>query len=167
MAIQAPPPREGLVVLYDADCGFCRWVAAWALRHDRHDRLVAAPIQSPLGAELLGDLSPGERLASAHAIGADGPRRSGGAAAAAVLEALDATALLGRLARRLPAVTSRLYRAVAARRVAVGHLVGKGARRRADSLLESRGVATAAELEAARGAPARRARAGPSAPGTR
>jgi predicted DCC family thiol-disulfide oxidoreductase YuxK len=167
VAIQAPPPREALIVLYDADCGFCRWAAAWALRHDRHDRLVAAPIQSALGAELLGDLSPDERLASAHAVEADGRRRSGGAAAAEVLETLDATALLGHLARRLPAVTSRLYAAVAARRVAVGHLVGKGARRRADSLLERRGVATVAELEAARRAPARRARAGPSAPGRR
>jgi predicted DCC family thiol-disulfide oxidoreductase YuxK len=150
VADEAPPPREGLIVLYDADCGFCRWAAAWALRHDRHERLVAAAIQSPLGAELIGDLSPDERLASAHAVGPDGRRRSGGAAAAEVLATLDATALLGRLARRLPAAMDRLYDAVAARRMAVGRFVGAGARGRADRLLERRGVATAAELAARR-----------------
>ncbi|HEX4187000.1 MAG TPA: DCC1-like thiol-disulfide oxidoreductase family protein [Solirubrobacteraceae bacterium] len=148
MADQAPPRREALIVLYDADCGFCRWAAAWALRRDRRDRLVAAAIQSPLGAELLGDLSPDERLASAHAVGADGRRRSGGAAATEVLEALEATAILGRLARRLSPLTDRVYDTVAARRMAVGRLVGERARQRADRLLESRGVATAAELEA-------------------
>jgi predicted DCC family thiol-disulfide oxidoreductase YuxK len=135
-----------LIVLYDDDCGFCRWAMAWALRHDRRQRLVAAPIQSPLGAELLGDLAPDRRLAAAHVVGADGRRRSGGAAAAAVLDRLDGTRLLGRLAGSAPGVTGYLYDAVAGRRTAFGRLVGEGPRRRADRLLERASVSTSAEL---------------------
>jgi predicted DCC family thiol-disulfide oxidoreductase YuxK len=143
----APPHRERLILLYDADCGFCRWSTAWALRHDESGRLLAVPIQSPLGAELLAELSPDERLETAHAIGPCGRRRSGGAAAAEVLEALDRTRLLGRLARGLPGVASRVYGAVAGRRATLGRLLGDRARRRADQLLESASVTTAAELE--------------------
>jgi predicted DCC family thiol-disulfide oxidoreductase YuxK len=137
-----------VIVLYDGDCGFCRWATAWALRLDRHDRLAAAPIQSPLGSGLLAHLSPEERLAAAHAVGPDGRRLSGGAAGASVLEALDRMRLLGRVARRLPRVTERVYKAVAGHRSSIGHLVRESARRRADRLLESASVATAAELEA-------------------
>jgi predicted DCC family thiol-disulfide oxidoreductase YuxK len=140
-----------VIVLYDADCGFCRWVMAWALRHDRRDRLLPAPIQSQLGAELLADLSPDERLAAAHAVLPDGRRRSGGAAAGEVLETLDRTRLVGRLARSFPRVTGRVYDAVAGRRMAIGRLVGERARRRADRLLESESVATAPELQARQG----------------
>jgi predicted DCC family thiol-disulfide oxidoreductase YuxK len=138
---------DGLIVLYDADCGICRWSMAWALRHDRGHRLIAAPIQSPLGAELLCDLTPDRRLATAHAVGADDRLRSGGDAAAAVLERLDRTRLLGRLARSVPGMTGYLYDAVATRRSAFGRFVGARARRRADHLLERASVTTSAELE--------------------
>jgi predicted DCC family thiol-disulfide oxidoreductase YuxK len=137
-----------LIVLYDADCGFCRWAMAWALRRDRRGRLLPAPIQSPLGDELLADLSPDERLEAAHAVLPNGRRRSGGEAAAEVLETLDGTRFLGRLARSVPGVTGRLYDAVAGRRMAVGRLVGEQPRRRADRLLERQSVTTAAELQA-------------------
>jgi predicted DCC family thiol-disulfide oxidoreductase YuxK len=143
----ARPSSESLIVLYDADCGFCRWAMAWALRHDRRHQLVAAPIQSPLGAELLGDLAPDRRLAAVHTVGADGHRRSGGAAAAEVLDRLDGTRLLGRLAHSTPGMTGRLYNAVARRRTAFGRFVGGGARRRADRVLDRARVTTSAELE--------------------
>jgi predicted DCC family thiol-disulfide oxidoreductase YuxK len=136
-----------LIVLYDADCGFCRWAMAWALRRDRGHRLIAAAIQSPLGVELLGDLTPDRRLATAHAVGPDGRLRSGGDAVAAVLVSLDGTRLLGRLARSVPGITGYLYDAVASRRTAFGHLVGERARRRADRVVERASVSTSAELE--------------------
>lgn len=47
-----------MIVLYDADCGFCRWAMAWAVRRDHHHVLVTVPIQSPLGSELLVDVVP-------------------------------------------------------------------------------------------------------------
>lgn len=137
-----------MIVLYDADCGFCRWSMAWAVRHDARRRLVAVPIQSPLGAELLAELAPDERLRSAHVITEDGSRLSGGPAAADVLSALPQTRMLGRLAHGLPRTTAALYGLVAARRQSFGRFVGSDARRRADSLLEASSATTTIELEA-------------------
>jgi predicted DCC family thiol-disulfide oxidoreductase YuxK len=137
--------RRLVIVLYDADCGFCRWAMAWAVRRDRDHVLAPAPIQSPLGSELLAVLAPSERLRSAHIVRDDGSRRSGGAAAADVLSALPATRILGRLAGGFPRTTDRLYRVVAARRMSFGRLVGTQARRRADDLLASVSAPTAAE----------------------
>lgn len=135
-----------MIVLYDADCGFCRWAMAWAVRRDHHHLLVTAPIQSPLGCELLVDVLPNDRLRSAHVVRDDGCRCSGGAAAADVLSALPPTRALGRLARSLPRTAALLYGVVAARRKSFGYLVGDEARRRADDLLEATSVTTAAEL---------------------
>jgi predicted DCC family thiol-disulfide oxidoreductase YuxK len=137
-----------MIVLYDADCGFCRWATAWAVRRDHHHALVAVPIQSPLGSELLVDVVPSERLRSAHVVRDDGCRRSGGAAVADVLSVLPPMRVPGRLARSLPRTTALLYGVVAARRKSFGRLVGKEARRRADDLLQALSATTAAELEA-------------------
>ncbi len=136
-----------MIVLYDADCGFCRWAMAWALGHDRRRALVAVPIQSQLGSQLLAELGPSERLEAAHVVRDDGTRDSGGIAAAEVLGALPHTRALGRLARGLPAPTAVLYGLVAAHRHGFGHFVGGEARRRADRLLQAERVTTAAELD--------------------
>ncbi len=136
-----------MIVLYDADCGFCRWAMAWALGHDRRRALVVVPIQSQLGSQLLGDLSPSERLDAAHVVRDGGTRDSGGVAAAEVLGVLPQTRALGRLARRLPVPTAALYGFVAAHRHGFGRFVGAAARRRADRLLEAERVTTAAELD--------------------
>ncbi len=137
-----------MIVLYDDDCGFCRWSMAWALRHDAGEQLVAVPIQSQLGAELLADLDEGERLRSAHVIDEHGARRSGGAAAADVLSALTPTQALGWVANRVPAPTSLIYDLVASHRYGVGRFVGQRARQSADELLAARSVSTATELSA-------------------
>jgi predicted DCC family thiol-disulfide oxidoreductase YuxK len=135
-----------VIVLYDADCGFCRWAMAWAMRRDHQHVLVTVPIQSPLGSELLVDVVPSDRLCSAHVVRDDGCRRSGGAAAADVLSVLPPTRALGRLARSSPRTTASIYRVVAARRKSFGRLVGNEARRRADDLLGATSATTAAEL---------------------
>jgi predicted DCC family thiol-disulfide oxidoreductase YuxK len=137
-----------VIVLYDADCGFCRWAMALALRLDGRQLLVPVPIQSSLGSELLADLTPGDRLAAAHVIGEQGSRRSGGAAAAEVLRAIDRTRLLARLARSSPRATNWLYDAVARRRTLLGRFVGHRARQRADRLLQASSVRTAAGMKA-------------------
>jgi len=139
---------QGLViVLYDAECGFCRWAMAWAVKRDHRHVLVTVPIQSPLGCDLLIDVIPSERLRWAHVVRDDGCRRSGGAAAADVLSVLGPTRVLGRLAHSLPRTTALLYGVVAARRNSIGRLVGQEARRRADDLLAATSVTTLAELE--------------------
>lgn len=137
-----------MIVLYDNDCGFCRWSMAWALRHDTGKRLVAVPIQSPLGAELLAGLDEDERLRSAHAIDEDGVRRSGGAAAADVLSELAPTRALGRLASRASAPTSLLYDFVASHRHGFGRFVAQRSRQRADQLLDAMSASSPEELSA-------------------
>jgi predicted DCC family thiol-disulfide oxidoreductase YuxK len=135
-----------VIVLYDADCGFCRWTMAWATRRDHRHLLVPVPIQSPLGSELLADVVPSERLRSAHVLRDDGGRRSGGAAVGDVLSVLPPTRVLGRLAHSLPRTTALLYDVVAARRRSFGRLVGNQAGRRADELLGAASATTAVEL---------------------
>jgi predicted DCC family thiol-disulfide oxidoreductase YuxK len=136
-----------VIVLYDADCGFCRWATAWVLRLDRRHLLVPVPIQSALGSELLSDLSPEDRLRAAHVVGEDGRRCSGGAAAGEVLGALDRTRVLAGMLRRWPRTTDRLYAEVARRRIALGRFVGQAARQRADRLLEAARATSADDLE--------------------
>ncbi len=121
---------------------------AWTLRRDRRHVLVAVPIQSTLGRELLVEVVPSDRLRWAHVVDAVGGRRWGGAAAADVLSALPSTRVLGRLAASLPRTTAVLYGIVARRRASLGRLVGREARRRADEQLAAQMVATAAQLEA-------------------
>jgi predicted DCC family thiol-disulfide oxidoreductase YuxK len=120
---------------------------AWAVKRDNRHVLVTVPIQSPLGCELLIDVSPSERLRWAHVVRDDGCRRSGGAAAADVLSVLGPTRLLGRLADSLPRTTALLYGVVAARRNSFGKLVGREARRRAHDQLPATSATTSAELE--------------------
>jgi predicted DCC family thiol-disulfide oxidoreductase YuxK len=139
-----------VIVLYDADCGFCRWAMAWVLRRDARHVLVAMPIQSARGGELLAAIAPEERLRAVHAIAAGGGVRSGGAAVAEVLSALERTRALGRLARALPRTTALFYDFVAARRSSFGRLIGSAARRRADELLARADVAQTAEQTGSR-----------------
>jgi len=126
-------------LLYDRDCGFCRWSAAWALRLDRRRELEPVAIQSARGAELLDGLSPRERLDSAHLVAPGGERVSAGAVAAPVLRRVPGGAPFAALAERFPDATERGYRFVADRRSRFGRIVPAGARRRADAVIAARG----------------------------
>lgn len=127
------------VVLYDADCGFCKWSVNVLLRWDRRRRLRPVAIQSGEGQRLLADVPPGGRLQSAHAVLADGTLLSGGAAAPSVLRLLPGGGLPAAVLARFPAATDRAYRFVAEHRAGFGRLAraDPGAevrRRRAGSL---------------------------------
>jgi predicted DCC family thiol-disulfide oxidoreductase YuxK len=115
-----------VIVLYDSDCGFCRWTLAWALKRDRNHVLDTHPIQSDRGAELLADLDPEERMSQAHVVHDDGRRESGGAAMRAVLDVLPPARRLAWLARLSPRATDAGYRFVARHRAAFGRLVRAG-----------------------------------------
>lgn len=41
------------VVVFDGVCNFCSASVRFILRHDRHGRLLFAPLQSPVGRELM------------------------------------------------------------------------------------------------------------------
>ena len=115
---------ERTTVLYDDDCGFCRWSADKLRRWDRHGRLRFVAIQSATGERLLSELTPTERLESWHVITPDGRRSSAGAGLAPVLERLPAGRPLAVVADAVPPVTDAAYRAVAKRRTAIGRLLG-------------------------------------------
>jgi predicted DCC family thiol-disulfide oxidoreductase YuxK len=118
---------ERHLVLYDEDCGFCRWSLARLLRWDRRGRLRAVPIQGEEGDRLLADLSERDRLASWHLVTPDGRRYSGAAATAPVARLLPAGTPVAFLADRFPRSTDRLYRWVARNRDAFGRRLGEAA----------------------------------------
>jgi predicted DCC family thiol-disulfide oxidoreductase YuxK len=125
----------GATVLYDRDCGFCRWSVAKLRAWDRRNRIRPVEIQSPEGQALLSDLPPDERIASAHAIDPAGHLHSGGAAAPPLLRLLPGGRPLAALLAALPGPTERVYRWVAEHRGALARLIPERSKRRADSSL--------------------------------
>jgi predicted DCC family thiol-disulfide oxidoreductase YuxK len=134
--VAARPPA--VTVLFDRDCGFCRWSVGKLLAWDRAGRLRPVAIQSDEGQRLLADLPPAEREASAHAVDAAGRRTSGGDAIAPVADALTGGRPLAALARRVPRLARAAYRAVADRRSWLGKLVSDAAKARADARIAAR-----------------------------
>ncbi len=132
----ARPPA--VTVLYDHDCGFCRWSIGRLLAWDRAGRLRPLAIQSAEGQRLLAGLTPEQRLATAHAVDAAGRRASGGDAIAPIAAVLPGGAPLAALARRAPALARAGYRAVAGRRSILGKLISDAARARADARIARR-----------------------------
>ena len=52
--VDAPQSSTGRrVLLYDGVCGLCQYTVRWLLRHDPEGRLLFAPQQSPLAAEVF------------------------------------------------------------------------------------------------------------------
>ncbi|MGH2727900.1 MAG: thiol-disulfide oxidoreductase DCC family protein, partial [Actinomycetota bacterium] len=114
-------------LLYDADCGFCRWSAERILSRDRNDALRVVPIQSAEGKELLGDMDEERRMASWHLVGQDGVVRSGGAGVAPLSRLLPGAKPVAILADLFPRNTDRLYRLVARNRERLGRMLGENA----------------------------------------
>jgi predicted DCC family thiol-disulfide oxidoreductase YuxK len=126
------------LVLYDRDCGFCRWSLSWLLRWDRRRSLVPLPLQDPIADRLLADLEPDARMASWHLITPAGERVSGGIAIAPLLGRLPGGSAFGRLFAAFPRATGRGYELVARHRGAVGRLIPARARARADDVIAGR-----------------------------
>jgi predicted DCC family thiol-disulfide oxidoreductase YuxK len=118
-------------VLYDGDCGFCKWLLAGLLRWDGDGRLQPIALQRPEADELLADLEPAQRMASWHLIAPSGERQSGGAALPALLRLLPGGRAPAAVFARAPHLTDRGYRWVADHRSQLSRLVPSGAKRRA------------------------------------
>lgn len=113
-----PGLDDRLLVLFDADCGFCLTGRDLLARWDRGGRLAFDLIQRHAGG-LLADLAPEAQLASWFAIHPDGRREAGGAAEAAVLERLPAAGPGAAALRALPGPAERAYGLMAANRTAI------------------------------------------------
>jgi predicted DCC family thiol-disulfide oxidoreductase YuxK len=116
-----------IAVLYDEDCGFCRWSADKLRAWDARGRLTFSPIQSTKGAELLHTVPAVERLDSMHAVAPDGRVWSGGQAVRVVLAELPGGSALASMAARFPGTTERIYRLVARHRNRLGQVLGQRA----------------------------------------
>jgi predicted DCC family thiol-disulfide oxidoreductase YuxK len=117
---------ERAILLYDADCGFCRWSTSKILAWDRHQRLRAAPLQGTEAEALLPGMDPERRMASWHLV-MDGRVYSGGEAVPTLTRLLPAGAPIAALAEVSPSLTDKAYRFVAAHRERLGRALGEQA----------------------------------------
>jgi predicted DCC family thiol-disulfide oxidoreductase YuxK len=118
---------EPLIVLYDRDCGFCAWTAAWLRRADRDGRLRLVPLQDAPHVPSLAPIARTFDLRCAlHAVNVRGVVHAGGDAMLEILERLPGGRLIAAW-RRLPGtawLADRAYALAAARRDDLGRLVG-------------------------------------------
>jgi predicted DCC family thiol-disulfide oxidoreductase YuxK len=110
-------------ILYDADCGFCKWSLNKVLAWDRHRRLRPIAIQSEEGQRLLAPIPAAERLDSWHLVAPGGEVTSAGAAAAPLARLLPGGGPLAALFRAFPKTTERTYRWVAEHRGRLARLL--------------------------------------------
>ena len=111
-------------MLYDDDCGFCKWSLDKILAWDRRRRLRPVAIQSEEGQRLLAEIPERERLDSWHLVLPSGEVRSAGAGAEPLARLLPGGRPLAWLFGRFPGITERAYRYVADHRDRFGRLVG-------------------------------------------
>ena len=116
---------ERHVVLYDEDCGFCRWSLDRLLRWDRRGPPPRGADPERGGRRLLGELSEQDRLSSWHLVTPDGRRYSGGAATGPLARLMPVGAPVALLAETFPRITDRLYRWVARNRDTLGRRLGE------------------------------------------
>jgi predicted DCC family thiol-disulfide oxidoreductase YuxK len=147
----------GAIVIYDDDCGFCRWTLAVLLSVDRSrgERGALRPLSlgTPEADYLLHDLTLDERNASWHLVidppGEPGSeqlsfdaapvRFSAGAALSPALALLPRGGRLAFLVARVPGPTEQGYRWVAEHRGLLGHFVRGRARAWADRVIAAHG----------------------------
>jgi predicted DCC family thiol-disulfide oxidoreductase YuxK len=111
-------------LLYDDDCGFCRWIAAKILRWDRRGSIRALPLQGPEAEALLRGMDPARKMASWHLATTDGTVRSGAAAVAPLARMLPGGPPIAYAAELSPGLTRLAYRFVARHRGTLGRLIG-------------------------------------------
>jgi predicted DCC family thiol-disulfide oxidoreductase YuxK len=127
-------PRDAnrWTVLYDADCGFCRWSLGQLLAVDRRRCLRPVALGTTEADALLADMDPDQRAASWHLVSPDGRRWSAGQATAPLLRLLPRGRRPAALIARFPRLTERGYRWVAGHRSWFGRLIPDSAKARAD-----------------------------------
>ena len=111
-------------VLYDEDCGFCKWALDKILAWDRRQALTPVAIQSQEGRRLLASVPESDRLDSWHLALPSGEIRSAGTAAEPLAQMLPGGGALAFLFRSFPGATDRAYRYVADHRDRFARLVG-------------------------------------------
>ncbi len=132
---------EQAAVLYDRDCGFCRWTLAALLDLDRAHRLRPVALQDPEADLLLRGMPAGPKYASAHLVTADGQIYSGGLAVAPILELLPHGTSFARVARLVPGPLRQGYDWVARHRTLLSRPVPGRLKRRATARIDRHALA--------------------------
>ena len=112
------------VLLYDADCGFCRWSLDKILARDRHRRLRPVPLQSAEADTLLPGMDHEKKMASWHLVTPDGTIYSAGDAVAPMMKLIPGGKPIAAAAIAAPGPTRAAYRLVARNRTKLGRLLG-------------------------------------------
>jgi predicted DCC family thiol-disulfide oxidoreductase YuxK len=135
--IAMAPRSYSWTLLYDAECGFCKWSLSVVLKLDRRRRLRPLSLQSAEANQLLADLSPAQRNASWHLVSPDGRRWSAGAAAPPLLRLLPGGRPPARLLDAAPAMTERAYAFVAEHRSLLGRALPARSKERAAARIDA------------------------------
>jgi predicted DCC family thiol-disulfide oxidoreductase YuxK len=125
-------------VVYDADCGFCRWSLSLLLALDRNHRLMPVALGTPTADELLADLPETARAESWHLVAPNGERISAGAAAPPLLRLLPGGRFPASILASAPGLTERVYRWVAGHRSNFSHALPAKAKERATERIARR-----------------------------
>jgi len=131
-------PEDRPVVVYDRDCGFCRWSLSKLLAWDRRERLRPVALQDPEADRLLVGMGEEERMGSWHLAEPGGEVRSAGAAFEPLLGELPGGRPLSWFAARAPRLTERAYRFVSGNRTPIGKRISERAKVRADARIAER-----------------------------
>ena len=131
----SPPPHT---VIYDSDCGFCRWCLGQLLLADRDHRLRPLALGTPEADRLLAGMPRAEQFASWHIVDPDGRVSSAGAGLPTLLRTLPAGHLPADLLARAPRLTERGYRWVADHRTTFGPLLPARLKARATERIVAR-----------------------------
>jgi predicted DCC family thiol-disulfide oxidoreductase YuxK len=137
-AVQRLRPERRATVLYDRDCGFCRWSLAWVLGFDFEKRLRPVALQEREAKALLPKLDPETLFASAHLVLPDGTSYSGGDAVAPVLRLLPGGLPLSIVAGALSPFSRLAYRWIARYRGPLGRALSAGMVARATAQIDAR-----------------------------
>ncbi|HXP29145.1 MAG TPA: DUF393 domain-containing protein [Solirubrobacteraceae bacterium] len=110
-------------IVYDRDCGFCRWSLRKVLAWDRRGRLTPLALQDADAERLLAAIPERERFESWHLIAEDGSVYSAGDAVTPLLRLLPGGRPLAAIAAAFPRLTDRAYVLIARNRSTLGRLV--------------------------------------------
>jgi predicted DCC family thiol-disulfide oxidoreductase YuxK len=123
-------------LVYDAECGFCRWAVAKVMVWDRARAIRFVPLQDRAKADrLLSPMDEATRMASWHLVTIEGRVYSAGEGVAPLLRLMPGGGPPARLAAAAQPLTDRVYDFVATRRAMFGRLLPRQARERANERL--------------------------------
>jgi predicted DCC family thiol-disulfide oxidoreductase YuxK len=127
-----------VTLIYDSDCGFCRWCLGKVLAWDRRHMVRPVALGTEDADRLLAGIPAGERWSSWHLVESAGQVHSAGAGFSPLFRLLPGASPLAVVAGRFPRMTERGYRLVSGNRSLWGHFVTDGAKRRADLKIAAR-----------------------------